>query len=243
MRDEILTIHNEILNVSPLREVESDIIYLSKNKSAWISVEWLSEELSLHAKENYRDLFDSHPLQRGKVVMFNNEECVSPRWHKSYLHQPERVPDQKQSYMYAGHERFKDLSLPVPFQNFLDFLNLKEETTPFNQVIINWYGNGKDYTAPHSDCEKDMVPNAGIAIVSLCEDEKSPRELRLTPKKLKTEKNDNLYKHINIKMKHGCIITMCGDTQKKFKHRIPKALDNPTSRISLTFRKFMITPT
>lgn len=235
---EFQVIKEEILYVCPLKDVEKSIIYLSEDKASWITIEWLSEDLLHYTKENYQDLFELHPQQRGKVVMFNDEECISPRWHRSYLHQPERKTAQKHSYMYSGLEKFEDLSLPKPFQKFLDFLNEKEEKQPFNQVIVNWYENGKDYIAPHSDCEQGIIPNTGISIVTLCEDAKMPRELRITPKNLKSETNDNLYKHLKIKLEHGCIITMFGDTQKKFKHSIPKAFDNQTSRISLTFRKF-----
>ncbi len=140
--------------------------------------------------------------------------------------------------MYSGIERFEDLTLPAPFQKFLDFLNEKEPIDKYNQVIVNWYANGKDYVAQHSDCQKEMIPNASIAIVTLCEDEKFPRVLKITPKNLKNEINDILYKHLAIELRHGCIITMHGETQNNFKHGVPKAFDNITSRMSLTFRKF-----
>jgi alkylated DNA repair dioxygenase AlkB len=235
---ELQLIDNDKLYITPLKEVGSSVVYLSESKSCWITIEWLSEELMAYATENYQTLFNIHPLQRGKVVMFNNEECVSPRWHRSYLHQPIRNTDRQHSYMYSGSERFEDLSLPIPFQKFLYFLNKRETSCPYNQMIVNWYETGNDYIAPHSDCEEGILPTTGIAIISLCEDEKAPRVLSLRPKKLKDGKNDNLYNRVNIQMNHGCIITMYGDTQKRFKHSIPKALDNSTSRISLTFRKF-----
>lgn len=128
--------------------------------------------------------------------------------------------------------------MPTPFQSFLDFLNEKEPVDKYNQVIVNWYENGKDYIAPHSDCQNKMIPNAGITIITLCEDEQFTRLLKITPKKLKNELNNNLYSQVKIKLKHGCIITMHGDTQNNFRHSIPKDFDNHTSRISLTFRKF-----
>ena len=232
-------IQESTLEIIPSRETAFTKIYLSESESSWITIGWLSAELEKYSKENYQSLFDIHPLNRGKVVMHNNEECISPRWHRSYLHQPKRELNQQQSYMYSGFEEYEDLNLPIPFQKFLDFLNEKEENYPFNQVIVNWYANGKDHIAPHSDCEKGIIPDAGIKIITLCEDEKQPRELRITPKKLKDDINDNLYAQVKIQIKHGCIITMGGEIQKKFKHRIPKAIENPTSRISLTFRKFL----
>ena len=84
-----------------------------------------------------------------------------------------------------------------------------------------------------------MHTNTSIALITLCEDQRYPRELKLTAKNLKNEMNDHLYISVTIKLEHGCIITMHGDTQSKFRHGVPKALNNYTSRMSLTFRKFI----
>jgi alkylated DNA repair dioxygenase AlkB len=238
MNAEFQLIQDGVLYNNPSIGVESSKIYLSANKLSWITIEWLSEDLVSYSKEHYQELFHIHPPERGKVVMYN-AEVVSSRWHRSYLRQPERDSARKRSYMYSGLEPVQDLSLPIPFQKFIDFLNEKETVNKYNQVIVNWYANGKDYIAPHSDCQKGMIPNTGIAILTLCEDDNFPRELRITPKNLKTEVNDNLYRHVKIKLKQGCILTMHGETQDKFRHGITKDFNNLTSRISLTFRMFL----
>jgi alkylated DNA repair dioxygenase AlkB len=237
MEVEFQIVKDEILYVNPSRQLEFATIYLSESKSSWITLEWLSQELLKDSTKSYQELFELHPVQRGKVIMFD-AEVISSRWHRSYLHQPERDLARPRSYMYSGMEPFEDLSLPIPFQKLRTFLNEKENGTPYNQVIVNWYANGNDYIAPHSDCQNGMIPNTGIAILTLCEDDQFPRELRITPKNFKNEKKDPLYKHVKIQLKHGCILTMHGETQKNFRHGIPKDLQNQTSRISLTFRKF-----
>lgn len=229
----------EILYISPSINSKFNKIYLSESKSSWITIEWLSDELIHYSNQYYQTLFDIHPSERGKIVMFNNEEFISPRWHRSYLHQPGREPNQQRSYMYSGLEKFENLELPVPLQKFLDFLNEKEKISKYNQVIVNWYADGKDYIAAHSDCQNGIVPDTGITIITLCEDQRFPRELNITPKKLKNAVNDNLYSGVTINLRHGCIITMHGETQNYFRHRVPQALDNLTSRMSLTFRKFL----
>lgn len=228
---------DNILYVNPLRNEPFQKIYLTESKLAWITIEWLSEELMDDAQKNYDELFDLHPIERGKVIMFH-EDVESPRWHRSYLYTPEYDAKAHRSYMYSGKKKYDDLSLPVPFQNFLAFLNQKEKGDEYNQVIANWYVDGKDYIAPHSDCQVNMKPNAGIAIVTLCKEDSSFRELQFRPKKMKESKNDYIYKQVKIALKHGCIITMYGDTQKNFRHGIPKALEVTSSRISLTFRKY-----
>jgi alkylated DNA repair dioxygenase AlkB len=237
MKDEFQIINKKTLYINPFKNKKRIKIYLSESKSSWITIEFLSEDFQNYFTLNSQMLFNLHPLQQGKVLMYN-AGVESPRWHRSYLHQPEREPNKKRSYMYSGLKKIEDLRIPDPFQKLLTFLNEKEFEYKYNQVIANWYLNGKDYIAPHSDCQKEMMPNASIAIITLCEDEKYPRELRIISKNLKTIKSDTIYSQIKIKLKHGCIITMHGDTQTKFRHSIPKDFDNPTSRISLTFRKF-----
>ncbi len=227
-----------ILHIDPSKEIVFSKIYLNESQSSWITIEWLSEELIEYSTTNYQTLFNLHPLQRGKVFMFD-EEVDSSRWHRSYLHQPKLDIERKHSYMYSGIEPYEDLTLPIQFQKFLAFLNEKESKNKYNQVIVNWYANGLDYIAPHSDCQLGMITNAEITIITLCENEKFPRELVISPKNLENETNANLYNHLKIKLKHGCIITMHGETQKYFRHKIPKVLNNYTSRIGLTFRKFL----
>ncbi len=236
--DEFQVVKDDVLHITPSDKINYSKVYLSESKLSWITIEWLSEELLDYATENYKQLFELHPVQRGKIVMYDNEECDSPRWHKSYLHQPLRTGDPKKTYMYSGLEQPKDLALPPLFDRFTCFMNEKTGEYKYNQVIVNWYANGKDYIAQHSDCQIGMLPDAGIAIVTLCQNVRFPRVLKITPKNLKNGKPDSLYTHIKIELKHGCIITMYGKTQTNFKHGVPKDINNTTSRISLTFRKF-----
>lgn len=228
-----------ILYVIPSKDTSYQTIYLTKSKSAWITITWLSDELINYSQNQYQSLFNLHPIERGKVVMYD-EEVQSSRWHKSYLHTPMRnLIHAKKSYMYAGKNlEDDDFSLPNLFQPFLDFINKTERNDQYNQVIVNWYLNGQDYIAAHSDCQIDMKPNAEISIITLCEKEEHFRELRFTPKKINGTENDAIYNHVKIATINGSIITMHGDTQIKFRHKIPKALDIDTSRISITCRKF-----
>ena len=228
-----------ILYVIPSKDSSHQTIYLTKSRSAWITIAWLSDELINYSQNQYQSLFDLHPTERGKVVMYD-EEVQSSRWHKSYMYTPMRnAIHAKKSYMYSGKNlEVDDLSLPNLFQPFLDFMNKTERNDQYNQVIVNWYLNGQDYIAAHSDCQIDMKPNAEISIITLCEKEEHFRELRFTPKKINGTENDAIYNHVKIATINGSIITMHGDTQIKFRHKIPKALDINTSRISITCRKF-----
>ena len=55
----------------------------------------------------------------------------------------------------------------------------------YNQVIANWYEDQQDYIAAHADCQRGMVHNADISLLSLYPntDEHNFRDLHITPKK------------------------------------------------------------
>lgn len=55
---------------------------------------------------------------------------------------------------------------PTLFIPFLDHIN-QFSAGRYNQATINWYKDGSDYTAQHADCEKGMVDDADIAILTL----------------------------------------------------------------------------
>jgi alkylated DNA repair dioxygenase AlkB len=227
-----------VVYITPSKNEPFTNIYLTENKSAWLTIEWLSDALFKYVRGHYQELFDLHPENRGKVILYD-QEIQSSRWHRSYLKTPVRnTRHTKNSYMYSGLDFYDDLSLPQKFQPFLDFLNETQEMDKFNQVISNWYANGHDYIAAHSDCRVDMKPDADIAILTLCAREEDVRDLQFISKNLKDVENRAIYKKLNIQTPNGCIIKMHGDTQLKFRHMVPKAPHISGSRISLTFRKF-----
>ena len=237
-----LAVQADNVAINPSKEIAFEKIYFTESKSAWITIEWLSEELMLFAKRNYQDLFRLHPVERGKVVM-HDKETTSFRWHQSYLNTPhlDEVVFSHKSYMYSGKNNDNNMPLPPQFEVFLDFLNVENCASTedkYNQVTANWYANGKDYIAAHSDCQINMKPQAGIAVLSFNEDENNARKMIFTPRKLQKTENDSICSHVEVLLPHGCIITMFGDMQEKFRHRVPQNQDVLTSRISLTFRKF-----
>lgn len=228
----------DILVVVPSKDQAFRKIYLTKSKSAWLTIEWLSEELIEYTKDQYQKLFQLRPIERGKVVI-HDQETQSSRWHRSYLNTPlHNANYENRSYMYSGKDPSDDASLPELFQPYLDFSNKEKCEDEYNQVIINWYLNGNDYIAAHSDCQMHMKPNAGIALITLCEKEEDFRELQFTPKKTSLTENDFIYNRLKISALNGSIITMYGDTQNKFRHKVPKSAHINTSRISITLRKF-----
>jgi alkylated DNA repair dioxygenase AlkB len=138
--------------------------------------------------------------------------------------------DPETSYTYSRREY-----QPLPW--IPELLSLKarvEASTPedaypetlklsYNAVLCNLYRNGNDSVALHADAEPEMGPV--IASVSLG----AERLFRLKRKDGAVVFADRL--------PHGSLLVMSGDTQKNFKHEVPKEAAVKEPRINLTFRR------
>ena len=95
----------------------------------------------------------------------------------------------------------------------------------FNFCLANLY---PDHTATlgwHADDERDLEPGAPIAIVSLG----SPRLLGL--QRVADGHTQS------IELRHGSLLVMEGDTQRKYRHCICKGNKDDGPRVSLTLRR------
>jgi alkylated DNA repair dioxygenase AlkB len=92
----------------------------------------------------------------------------------------------------------------------------------YNAALCNLYRDGNDSVALHADDEPEMGPV--IASISLG----AERLFRLKAK-------DGTVV-LSERIPHGSLLIMAGETQKNFKHEVPKepAVEQP--RINLTFR-------
>lgn len=93
----------------------------------------------------------------------------------------------------------------------------------YNAVLCNRYLNGNDSVGLHADAEPEMGPV--IASVSLG----AERLFRLRAKSGTVAFAERL--------PHGSLLVMAGNTQKNFKHEVPKEPDVVLPRINLTFRR------
>jgi len=205
-------------------------VNLTSDGRSFLVLDSLPENLKVYGKDQFAILFDLRPQERGKVIM-RFGETESARWHKSYLETPAHDPDLKYSYMFSGTDNanIRD-PLPREFLPFFDYVNRNGDG--YNQVVVNWYENGRDYIAQHSDCEVGMKKDANIVVISLGDE----RIFKLVPKKhIRIKESEQ--RNFEILCGHGSIITMGGDTQKNFRHGVPKS-DSKAPRISITFRKF-----
>ena len=164
-----------------------------------------------------RELAEEIPWVQNKIKFYGKESLV-PRlesWHG----------DEGMSYTYSGIKMDAK-----PWTKNL--LMIKESIEPiakttFNSVLINYYRDGKDRVAWHSDDEKELGKNPVIASVSLG----AERKFKLRHKKYK----ENQLQH-EISLRNGSLLLMSGSTQHYWLHEIPRTAKPIGPRINLTFR-------
>ena len=232
---------NKILNYDPINNLfDEEIIYLNASKTSYLKIKHLPDNLKTHAVENFNVMFNLHPEEKHRIIMYLKEVEVN-RWQQSYLSTPHYKLDilRSHSYMYSGFDTSNNnIQLPEQFQVYYEYMKLQDEK--YNQVVVNWYQDKNDYIAYHADCENGMIPNAEIAMISLYEKNNDiTSNYRIFSMVPKNKEINCQYDKINIVARHGTIITMCGNTQKEFKHSIEKTDNNVIPRISISFRQFL----
>ena len=99
----------------------------------------------------------------------------------------------------------------------------------FQFVLINYYRDGSDYIGLHSDREARPKCKNVVASVSLG----GPRRFIMRHKDWKKR---NIAKK-EFLLQSGCLLVMKDDTQKMWKHTVPKSAKLQNPRINLTFRQ------
>lgn len=95
----------------------------------------------------------------------------------------------------------------------------------FTSVLLNYYRDGKDSVAWHSD--KDTVPGMKTQIASVSLGQVRSFDFR--------HKENHRLKH-SLSLGHGSLLLMKGDLQRYWEHRIAKSALPMAGRINLTFR-------
>jgi len=103
------------------------------------------------------------------------------------------------------------------------YTNLRLPKLCYNAVLCNLYRDGNDSVGLHADAEPEMGP----VIASLSRG--AERLFRL--------KAQNGAVAFAERLPHGSLLIMAGQTQKNFKHEVPKEPDVVRPRINLTFRR------
>ena len=162
-------------------------------------------------------LTDTIKWKQNTIKMYGKENPV-PRLESWY-------GDPGKSYAYSGIRME-----PNPWTDELKEIKRSIEAEVeiiFNSVLINYYRDGQDRVAWHSDDEKELGKNPVIGSVSFG----AERTFKLRHKQYK---ENNLKQ--SIVLKNGSFLLMKGATQHHWMHEIPRTAKPIGPRINLTFR-------
>lgn len=184
----------------------------------------LPPELMEYHPDLFSECESEHLLQKfitetpwkQKVVMMYDKEVITPRLTAWYA--------DPNTHDYTSLRR----SEPNAWTPELLMIKAKVEAVSgvrFNSVLLNYYRDGNDSVAWHSDNEKALGKRPVIASVSFgqvrCFDIRS--------------KADHSSKY-SIRLESGALMIMKGDLQVDWEHRIAKSVKPMKARINLTFR-------
>jgi alkylated DNA repair dioxygenase AlkB len=95
----------------------------------------------------------------------------------------------------------------------------------YNSVLCNLYRGGSDSMGWHSDDEPELGPQPRIASLSFG----ATRRFRLRRK-------GHAAATLDLELGSGSLLLMAGDTQRNYRHALPKTAHTVGARINLTFR-------
>jgi len=118
----------------------------------------------------------------------------------------------------------------APLQWTKELMLIKNKIEPlagisFNSVLLNYYRDGNDSVAWHSDREEVLGKNPIIASVSFGQ----VRSFDIRHKADHSEK-------YSVRLEHGSFLLMKAGLQENWEHRIAKSIKPMKGRVNLTFR-------
>ena len=136
------------------------------------------------------------------------------------------IGDPDASYRYSG-VRFEPRSWP----DTLRPVRVRLEQTlgqGFNSVLANLYRDGRDAMGWHSDAEPELGARPVIASISLGAARRFAFRHRQQPER-----------KLSLELPHGSLLVMAGDTQRFYRHSLPRTVRPVGERINLTFRRIL----
>jgi alkylated DNA repair dioxygenase AlkB len=120
------------------------------------------------------------------------------------------------------------ISNPLPWT--VELMMIKALVEPlagiqFNSVLLNYYRDGNDSVAWHSDRETVLGKNPIIASVSFGQ-----------VRSFDIRNKANYSETYSVKLEHGSFLLMKAGLQQHWEHRIAKSLKAMEPRVNLTFR-------
>jgi alkylated DNA repair dioxygenase AlkB len=181
------------------------------------------ELLAYHA--NFVGQHTSDDLFQKFIKEIPWKQSTQKMWDKEYL-TPRLTSwhgDIGTDYSVSGK-----ISNPNPWTH--ELLMLKAMAEPlagvqFNSVLLNYYRDGNDSVAWHSDRESVLGRNPVIASVSF-------GQVRSFDIRNKADHSE----HYSVRLEHGSFLLMKAGLQEHWEHRIAKSTRLMKARVNLTFR-------
>jgi len=164
----------------------------------------------------FAELRDAVAWENHRIRLFGREHA-SPRlscW----------IGDPDASYRYSG-TRFEPRPWPMALGPIRS--RLREELgVDFNSVLANLYRDGHDAMGWHSDSEPELGPAPVIASLSLG-----------AVRRFVLKHREDPARKLALELPHGSLLVMRGDTQRNYRHALPRTAKPIGQRINLTFRR------
>ncbi len=170
---------------------------------------------ALEADVLLASLREDIPWETHRVRLFGRE-VASPRL-SCWIGDPEAL------YRYSGI-RHAPHPWPEPLCSLRDRLE-RECGQRFNSVLANLYRDGGDAMGWHSDDEPELGSRPVIASISLGAARRFVLKHRASPGH-----------KLDVVLPHGSLLLMRGDTQRHYRHTLPRTAKPVAARINLTFR-------
>ena len=136
------------------------------------------------------------------------------------------IGDPDAVYRYSG-ARFEPHAWPPALRSIRERL-ADELGVDFNSVLANLYRDGRDSMGWHSDDEPELGPVPVIASISLGAARRFVLKHRRAPDQKRV-----------LELGHGSLLLMAGDTQRNYRHALPRTMRPVNERINLTFRQIL----
>jgi alkylated DNA repair dioxygenase AlkB len=136
------------------------------------------------------------------------------------------IGDPGAAYAYSG-TRFD----PRPWPDVLRPVRARlamELDGDFNSVLANLYRDGRDAMGWHRDAEAELGPRPLIASLSLG-----------ATRRFALKSVDDPARKLALDLPPGSLLVMAGDTQRRYRHALPRTARPVGPRINLTFRRIL----
>ena len=169
-----------------------------------------------------RQMADRYYDELLQVIAWKHEKVVIGSKRVTTKRKVAWYGDQPFSYTYSKTTKTALPWIPVLLE-LRDIIACASKET-YNACLLNFYNNGNEGMAWHSDGEKDLQKNAAIGSLSF------------GAERLFYFKHKETQKTISQTLENGSLLVMKGVTQSYWLHRLPTTKKAHRPRINLTFR-------